>query len=225
MRILHIGNKANSPIENTKDLLSAGLDANFVYSEKVGLELLQLYSYDLILLVCMPDRSVRSTLKHLRQNQCKTPVIVVSDLADPTCESETLNLGADDYLVAPVALNVLIARIHAIVRRVYGFAHSVIAVGDLTVNLNTRKVHFRGQPVQLSKLEYEALQYMAMRYGRTLSRDDFINHLYGGRANEPDIRSVDALIKKIRKKFREASGDDDTPIETQWCAGYTLKAA
>src|SRR5262249_28378175 len=115
----------------------------------------------------------------------------------------------------------LVARIHAIVRRSKGHAQSTIQSGDLTVNLDTKTVEVNGSRVYLTGKEYEMLELLALRKGSTISKETFLNHLYGG-MDEPEPKILDVFICKLRKKLAGASGGKEF-IETIWSHGYVLR--
>jgi two-component system, cell cycle response regulator CtrA len=133
-----------------------------------------------------------------------------------------LGLGADDYLSKPFHKDELIARIHALVRRSKGHAQSVIAVGDLIVNLEAQNVELHGQKLHLTAKEYQILALLPLRIGSTLTKETFLNHLYGGSDDEPEAKIIDVFICKLRKKLANASGGQDY-IETIWGRGYALR--
>ena len=115
----------------------------------------------------------------------------------------------------------LVARIHAIVRRSKGHAQSVITTGELTVNLDTKTVEVHGQRVHLTGKEYQMLELLSLRKGTTLTKEMFLNHLYGG-MDEPELKIIDVFICKLRKKLSEATGGENY-IETVWGRGYVLR--
>jgi two-component system, cell cycle response regulator CtrA len=129
-----------------------------------------------------------------------------------------LGFGADDYITKPFHRNGLVARIHAIVRRSRG--HAVIRTGDLIVDVGTKKVEVNGQRIHLTNKEYQMLELLSLPKGTTLTKEMFLNHLYGG-MDEPDAKIIDVFICKIRKKLADASGGNEF-IETLWARGYTL---
>ena len=115
----------------------------------------------------------------------------------------------------------MVARIHSIVRRYRGHAQSVIEFGDLVINLDTKSVTVDGERVHLTGKEYQMLELLALRKGMTLSKEMFLNNLYGG-MDEPELKIIDVFICKLRKKLANASGGKDY-IETVWGRGYMLR--
>ena len=132
-----------------------------------------------------------------------------------------LGFGADDYMTKPFHKDELIARIHAIVRRSKGHAQSVIQTGDLVVNLDTKTVEVDGARVHLTVKEYQILELLSLRKGTTLTKEMFLNHLYGG-MDEPGLKIIDVFICKLRKKLANASSGKNY-IETLWGRGYVLR--
>ena len=187
-----------------------------------GAELGKLYDYDIILLdLNLPDISGHEVLKNLRVSKISTPVLVLSGLAGIEDKVRSLGFGADDYLTKPFHKDELVARIHAIVRRSKGHAQSVIETGDLKVNLDAKSVEIGGQRVYLTTKEYQILELLALRRGSTLTKEMFLNHLYGG-MDEPEMKIIDVFICKLRKKLLAASGGKNY-IETVWGRGYVLR--
>jgi len=114
-----------------------------------------------------------------------------------------------------------VARIHAIVRRSKGHAQSVIQTGDLLVNLHTKTAEVNGARVHITGKEYQMLELLSLRKGTTLTKEMFLNHLYGG-MDEPERKIIDVFICKLRKKLADASHGKDY-IETVWGRGYMLR--
>jgi two-component system cell cycle response regulator CtrA len=115
----------------------------------------------------------------------------------------------------------LIARIHAIIRRSKGHSQSIIRTGQVNVNLDAKSVDVGGKSVHLTGKEYQILELLSLRKGTTLTKEMFLNHLYGG-MDEPELKIIDVFICKLRKKLAEATGGDNY-IETVWGRGYVMR--
>ena len=124
-------------------------------------------------------------------------------------------------MTKPFHRDELVARIHAIVRRSKGHAQSVIQTDDLVVNLDTKTSEVNGALVHLTGKEYAMLELHSLRKGMTLTKEMFLNHLYGG-IDEPEVKIIDVFMCKLRKKLAGASGGKNY-IETVWGRGYVLR--
>jgi len=187
-----------------------------------GLEIGKLYDYDLMVLdLMLPDIDGYEVLRRLRGARINNPVLILSGLTEPDKKIKGLGFGADDYLTKPFDKGELIARIHAIIRRSKGHSESVIRTGRLVVNLDARTVEVDSQPLHLTGKEYGILELLSLRKGTTLTKEMFLNHLYGG-MDEPELKIIDVFICKLRKKLATATGGDNY-IETVWGRGYVLR--
>ncbi len=187
-----------------------------------GIDLAKLYDYDLILLdLNLPDMSGHEVLRQLRLARIETPILILSGADDTDSKLKGFGFGADDYLTKPFHREELVARIHAIIRRSKGHAQSVIRVGKVLVNLDAKTVDVEGRTVHLTGKEYQMLELLSLRKGSTLTKEMFLNHLYGG-MDEPELKIIDVFICKLRKKLAEATGGDSY-IETVWGRGYVLR--
>lgn len=187
-----------------------------------GTDLGKIYDYDIILLdLNLPDMSGYEVLRTLRLSKVQTPIMIISGLAGIEDKVRGLGFGADDYLTKPFHKDELVARIHAIVRRSKGHAHSKIEIGDLSINLDTKTVEVKGNRTHLTSKEYQMIELLALRRGSTLTKEMFLNHLYGG-MDEPELKIIDVFICKLRKKISIATGGKNY-IETVWGRGYVLR--
>ncbi|MDZ4093720.1 MAG: response regulator transcription factor [Paracoccaceae bacterium] len=187
-----------------------------------GIDLAKLYDYDLILLdLNLPDMSGHEVLRQLRLARVETPILILSGSDDTDSKIKGFGFGADDYLTKPFHREELVARIHAIIRRSKGHAQSVIRTGKVEVNLDAKTVGVDGKTVHLTGKEYQMLELLSLRKGTTLTKEMFLNHLYGG-MDEPELKIIDVFICKLRKKLAEATGGSNY-IETVWGRGYVLR--
>jgi two-component system cell cycle response regulator CtrA len=222
MRVLLIEDEPN--IAQAIELMLSGVGFN-VYSTDLGeegLDLGRLYDYDIILLdLNLPDMHGYDVLKKLRVAKVQTPVLILSGNSEMDSKVRSFGFGADDYVTKPFHSDELVARIQAVVRRSKGHAHSVIRTGKLLINLDAKTVEIDGASVHLTGKEYAILELMSLRKGTTLTKEMFLNHLYGG-MDEPELKIIDVFICKLRKKLSLACGGDNY-IETVWGRGYVLR--
>lgn len=187
-----------------------------------GVELAKLYDFDVILLdLRLPDIDGCEVVRRLRAARVATPILILSGRTDPLDKVRGLTTGADDYLTKPFHKGELIARLHAIVRRARGHAQSVIRTGRLAVNLDTRTVTVDGRRLHVTNKEYQILELLSLRKGTTLTKEMFLDHLYGG-IDEPELKIIDVFICKLRKKIAAMTGGPHY-IETVWGRGYMLR--
>jgi len=196
-----------------------------VYSTDLGeegIDLGKLYDYDIIILdLNLPDMHGYDVLKKLRTAKVDTPVLIISDINEMENKVKGLGFGADDYLTKPFHTEELIARMYAIVRRSKGHAQSVIYTGALTVNLQAKTIEVDGNRVYLTSKEYAIMELLSLRKPNILTKEMFLNHLYGG-IDEPELKIIDVFICKIRRKIAKLA-DGKNYIETVWGRGYVLR--
>lgn len=221
MRVLLIEDDNNTSKSIQNILKKEGFIVDATDLGQDGLEIGKLYDYDIIVLdLMLPDIDGFEVIQRLRFSKIKTPVLMLSGIDECNDKVKCLDMGADDYLTKPFQKNELIARIQAIVRRNRGHSESFIKVGDLVVNLKTQTVSAFNKPINLTGKEYAILELLALRKDVTLTKEMFLNHLYGG-IDEPELKIIDVFICKLRKKLSKALGTDGY-IETVWGRGYML---
>lgn len=222
MRVLLIEDDPTTSKSIEMMLSHANLNVYSTDLGEEGVDLAKLYDYDLILLdLNLPDMTGHEVLRQLRMARVETPILILSGSDDTESKIKGFGFGADDYLTKPFHRDELVARIHAIVRRSKGHAQSIIRTGRINVNLDAKTVDVDGRSVHLTGKEYQMLELLSLRKGTTLTKEMFLNHLYGG-MDEPELKIIDVFICKLRKKLSEATGGDNH-IETIWGRGYVLR--
>jgi two-component system, cell cycle response regulator CtrA len=186
-----------------------------------SLEISRLNDYDVIVLdLSLPRINGYQMLKQLRTERVRTPVLILTGFAELDSRIKGLGFGAGDVLTNPFDHRELISRIQTIARRPKGSSEATVRTGKLVVNLDTREVSVDDRAVHLTSKEYGILELLAMRKSTTLTKEMFLNHLYGG-MDEPEVKIIDVFVCKLRKKLAEATGGNHY-IETVWGRGYRL---
>jgi two-component system cell cycle response regulator CtrA len=222
MRILLVEDDPNTSKSIELMLTHANLNVYATDLGEEGIDLAKLYDYDLILLdLGLPDMNGHEVLRQLRLSKVETPILILSGSDDTENKIKGFGFGADDYMTKPFHRDELVARIHAIIRRSKGHSQSVIRTGEIAVNLDAKTVEARGKTVHLTGKEYQMLELLSLRKGTTLTKEMFLNHLYGG-MDEPELKIIDVFICKLRKKLAQAT-DGENYIETVWGRGYVLR--
>ncbi|KCV83566.1 two component transcriptional regulator [Actibacterium atlanticum] len=222
MRILLVEDDPTTSKSIEMMLTHANLNVYCTDLGEEGIDLAKLYDYDLILLdLNLPDMNGHEVLRQLRLARVETPILILSGADDTENKIKGFGFGADDYLTKPFHREELVARIHAIIRRSKGHAQSLIRTGRITVNLDAKTVDVDSKTVHLTGKEYQMLELLSLRKGTTLTKEMFLNHLYGG-MDEPELKIIDVFICKLRKKLSQATGGENY-IETVWGRGYVLR--
>jgi two-component system cell cycle response regulator CtrA len=219
MRILAIDGDS----ETLRQLeIGLGAERFHVYgtdSGEEGIDLARLYDYDAIVLSETADVRSDSVVRAIRNSKVRTPLLVLSMFGSPGTIAAMLDLGADDYVTKPCHIGELAARLNALVRRSRGHETSVLTAGPLSVNVTTKRAYVHGQPLHLTRKEYEMLELMMLRRGVTITKDMFLTALYSG-MDEPELKIIDVFLCKIRRKLKDAGADG--MIRTVWGRGYYI---
>ena len=222
MRILLVEDDPTTSRSIELMLTHANLNVYCTDLGEEGIDLAKLSDSDLILLdLNLPDMNGHEVLRQLRLARVDTPILILIGADDTENKIKGFGFGADDYMTKPFHREELVARIHAIIRRSKGHAQSVIRTGKISVNLDAKTVEVDNKIVHLTGKEYQMLELLSLRKGTTLTKEMFLNHLYGG-MDEPELKIIDVFICKLRKKLSEVTGGDNY-IETVWGRGYVLR--
>jgi two-component system cell cycle response regulator CtrA len=202
-------------------LKSAGAVVDHSDTGEEGLELARHYDYDIVLLdLLLPDLEGFEVVRRMRIARNHTPVLVLSGMSRPEAKVRALAIGADDFLTKPFDREELLARMQAVVRRCKGFSQPKLRIGSVELNLDSREVRVGATPVHLTGKEYAILELLILRKGMILTKEAFLNHLYGG-IDEPEMKIIDVFICKLRKKLAQAGAEN--LIGTVWGRGYTIR--
>ncbi len=221
MRVLLIEDDLTAARGLSLMLKSTGAVVDHADTGEEALELVRHYDYDIVLLdLMLPDIEGYEVVRRMRAGRIDTPVLIVSGLSRPQAKVKGLAMGADDFLTKPFDKSELQARIQAVVRRSKGFSQPTLRVGPLVLNLDSREVSVDGRPVHLTGKEYAILELLVLRKGMVLTKEAFLNHLYGG-MDEPEMKIIDVFVCKLRKKLAQAGGEN--LIGTIWGRGYMIR--
>lgn len=204
-------------------LMLKGVGAVIDHSEsgEEALELLRHYDYDVVLLdLVLPDVEGYEVVRRMRVARNDTPVLILSGQTRPQAKVKGLGMGADDFITKPFDKAELLARMQAVVRRSKGFSQPTVRIGAVELNLDSREVTVDGREVHLTGKEYSILELLVLRKGMVLTKEAFLNHLYGG-MDEPEIKIIDVFVCKLRKKLAAAGADN--LIGTVWGRGYMIR--
>jgi DNA-binding response OmpR family regulator len=183
--------------------------------------------YDVIVLdIMLPGRDGLSILKGLRKAGQATPVILLTARNELDDRIEGLSLGADDYLAKPFFVEELIARIHALLRRVSGERQNMLAVGELQLDRISRELRWRGDVIDLSSREFNLIEYLMRSPGRVFTRTQILEHVWDYDF-DPSTNVIDVCIQRVRKKLGAlgAEIDGESPIESVRGVGYRFRKA
>ena len=158
-------------------------------------------------------------LRHIRTEQPELRVLILSARSQRSDKVAGLDLGADDYLTKPFALEELEARVRTLLRREFRQRESLVQVGALTLNTVTREVSGRGEPLPLTPREFAILEHLMLHRGCWISQEELMEHIWEADAN-PFSNAVRMHISSLRKKLRKRLGHD--PIQTKVGRGYRL---
>ncbi|HEY1537239.1 MAG TPA: response regulator transcription factor [Polyangiaceae bacterium] len=207
----------------SQGLRQAGHVVSWAHAGDEGLSLARQSGVDLAIVdLMLPGRDGLSIIRALREAKCRVPIIVLSARAAVDDRVHGLEAGADDYLTKPFSFAELLARMAALKRRTSPATESPLQlqVGDLTLDLVSRRVHRGGREIELQTKEFILLEYLLQNQGRVLSKTMILQHVWDYHF-DPQTNVVDVLVSRLRSKI-----DRDFPdklIHTLRGIGYVLR--
>jgi two-component system cell cycle response regulator CtrA len=221
MRVLLVEDDLNASRGITMMLRGHGAIVDQTDTGEEALELVRHYDYDIMVLdLLLPDMEGYEVVRRMRSSRIDTPVLILSGLTRPQAKVKGFGMGADDYITKPFDKAELVARIQAVIRRSKGYSQPLLKIGNLQLNLDSRDVLVDGNQVHLTGKEYAILELLVLRKGMVLTKEAFLNHLYGG-IDEPEMKIIDVFICKLRKKLAQAGAGN--LIGTVWGRGYMMR--
>ncbi len=205
------------------DFLSKnGYLCKWVSSQAQALEEISVNEYDVMLLdLGLPDGDGFTILKHIREKQTKTAVIVITARGELNDKIDGLQLGADDYLTKPFALTELGARLFAVIRRTHGLNTNEIEIHNFKIQLQDYRVTFEGELINLTKKEFDIFQYLVLNKNRVITRLQLTEHIWGDILElNSDSNFIDVHVRNLRKKLEKFAKIDW--FETVRNVGYRI---
>lgn len=202
MRVLVVEDEMKIANAIGKTLKSEGYAVDVVYDGDEGYSMASTEPYDVIVV----DRLIPgeydgvSLIKELRKNKISTPVLMLTALSSVRQKTEGLDAGADDYLTKPFAIDELLARIRALLRRPKVLQQSLLRAGKLTLDQNTRVTSWDGEVIELTAKECALLEFLLRNKNVAVSKEKIINHVWDFDA---DIlpNTVEVYVKYLRQKI------------------------
>lgn len=220
MRILVVEDSDSLRASLKAGLAGEGFAVDAAGDGRSGLILARNNPYDVLVLdLMLPELDGMSVLQELSGVERRPHVLVLTARDRVEDRVSGLNAGADDYLVKPFMFEELLARIHALVRRRYEEHSPEIRVGRLAVDIVARRATYADKQLDLTAREYALLEYLTLRHGQTVSREEIEDHIYGV-TKLPSSNAVDSTICILRSKLGE---DGKAVIRTRRGQGYSIE--
>ena len=207
-----------------RGLREAGFAVDLAADGEAGLELAAAHAYDVAIVdLMLPKRDGLSVIAAMRGRNLRTPVLILSARHTVDDRVKGLEAGGDDYLTKPFAFPELLARVQALIRRSTGASSSTsLTVGDLTLDLMSRRATRQGQEIELRAREFALLEYLMRNAGRVVSKTMILSHVWDY-SFDPRTNVVDVLVFRLREQIDK--GFEPKMIHTARGIGYVLKVA
>ena len=216
MRILVVEDEPGIARDVMGALASAGFAAEHAADGDTAWQRGGIEAFDAAVLdLGLPRMDGLSLIRRWRAEGVAFPILVLSARSTWTTRVEAIDAGADDFLIKPFAMEELLARLRAILRRAAGRSQNILAIGDLLLDLRARRLSRAGVPVELTLLEFRLLAYLMHHAGRAIHQTELAEHLYAGEADRGD-NAIEALMARLRRKI----GPDT--IRTRRGHGYVI---
>jgi two-component system OmpR family response regulator len=223
MRLLLVEDDSKIASFIIKGFKAEGFAVDHAGDGESGLDLALTEPYDAAIVdIMLPKMDGLTLIQHLRGEQIKTPVIVLSARGSVDDRVKGLQTGGDDYLTKPFAFSELLARVQALIRRSSNAAEpTTLTAGEISMNLINREVVRAGQKIDLQPLEFSLLEYLLRNAGRVVSKTMIMEHVWDYYF-DPQTNVVESRIYKLREKIDK--GFSSKMIHTVRGVGYVLKA-
>lgn len=225
MNVLIVEDEKSLANEIRDFLKSQGFLCEISYTGSDASEKIAVNLYDFILLdIGLPDYNGLDLISESRKNGSEASFIIITARGDVADKVNGLDLGADDYLSKPFALVELLSRINAVARRKFNVTDPKITLGDFIMKIQSRTLVCNEKEVELTRKEFDLLQYLVLNRGKVLTRYQLYEHIWGNLYDvQYDSNFIDVHIKNLRKKLNAHS---PTPwLETVRGVGYRVSKA
>jgi len=201
MRLLLVEDDVKIALFISNGLKEAGFAVDHMDNGEDGLHMALTEPYDVAVIdLMLPKIDGLTLIEEMRKNKINTPILILSAKRTVDDRVKGLKMGGDDYLTKPFAFSELLARVQALVRRSHNISSpSELVVGDLTLNLHTRKVFRSGEKIELQPLEFSLLEYLMRNAGHVVSKTMIMEHVWDYNFN-PQTNVVEVRICNLRDK-------------------------
>jgi DNA-binding response OmpR family regulator len=203
MNVLIVEDEKSLAREIGSFLKSENFICDLAFTGKAASEKIAVNLYDFVLLdLGLPDYNGLDLIVEARKNKVDTSFIVITARGAVEDKVKGLDLGADDYLAKPFALVELLSRINAVARRKFNSVYSDVVLGEFTMLVQARKLLWKNSEVDLTRREFDLLQYLVLNHEKVLTRHQLYEHIWGNILDDQyDSNFIDVHVKNLRKKI------------------------